>query len=53
MYFALLWVAVNPILFVRWPESKFIQYEHNFLPKVLFWPVTLGALWLVTLLMFY
>ena len=53
MYFALLWVAVNPILFVRWPESKFIQYEHNLLPKVLFWPVTLGALWLVTLLTFY
>jgi hypothetical protein len=53
MYFALLWVAVNSILFVRWPESKFIQFEHNLLPKVLFWPVTLGALWLVTLLTFY
>ena len=53
MYFALLWVAVNSILYVRWPESKFIQYEQNLLPKVLFWPVTLGALWLVTLFTFY
>jgi len=53
MYFALLWVAVDSILYVRWPESKFIQYEKNLLPKVLFWPVTLGALWLVTLVTFY
>ena len=53
MYFALLWVAVNSILYVRWPESKFIQYEKNLLPKVLFWPVTLGALWLATLFTFY
>ena len=53
MYFALLWVAVNSILYVRWPESKFIQYEENLLPKVLFWPVTLGALWVATLLTFY
>jgi len=53
MYFALLWVAVNSILYVRWPESNFIQYEKNLLPKVLFWPVTLGAVWLVTLLTFY
>ena len=53
MYFALLWVAVNSILYVRWTESKFIQYEQNLLPKVLFWPVTLGALWSVTLFTFY
>jgi len=53
MYFAILWVAVNSILFVRWPESKLIQYEKNLIPKVLFWPVTLGALWVLTLRMFY
>ena len=53
MYFALLWVAVNSILYVRWSESRFIQYERNLLPKVLFWPVTLGALWIVTLVTFY
>jgi len=53
MYFAILWVAVNSILFVRWPESKFIQYENNLLPKVLFWPVILGALWVLTLRTFY
>ena len=53
MYFAILWVAVNSILFVRWPESKFIQYDKNLLPKVLFWPVMLGALWVVTLRTFY
>jgi hypothetical protein len=53
MYFAILWVAVNSILFVRWPDSTFIQYEKNLLPKVLFWPVTLGALWLLTIHTFY
>ena len=53
MYFALLWVAVNSILYVRWPESRFIQYQKNLLPKVLFWPVILGAVWLVTILTFY
>ena len=53
MYFALLWVAVNSILYVRWPESRFIQYGKNLFPKVLFWPTTLGALWLATLLTFY
>ena len=53
MYFALLWVAVNSILYVRCPGSKFIQYGKNLFPKVLFWPATLGALWLVTLLTFY
>ena len=45
MCFALLWVTVNSILYVR--------YEKNLLPKVLFWPVTLGALWVVTLVTFY
>jgi hypothetical protein len=53
MYFAILWVAVNSILFVRWTGSMFIQYEKNLLPKVLFWPVTLGALWVLTLRTFY
>ena len=53
MYFALLWVAIDSILYVRCPNFKFIQYEKNLLPKVLFWPVILGALWLVTLLTFY
>jgi hypothetical protein len=38
---------------VRWPESRFIQYDKNLLPKVLFWPVTLGALWLMTIRTFY
>ena len=33
--------------------SSLIMYEKNLLPKVLFWPVTLGAIWLVTLVTFY
>ena len=53
MYFALLWVAIDSILYVRWTKSKFIQYEKNLFPKVLFWPVTLGSLWLITLVTFY
>lgn len=53
MYFTLLWVAIDAILYVRCPNSKFLQYENNLLPKVLFWPFTLGAIWVVTLLTFY
>ena len=53
MYFTLLWVAIDAIVYVRCPNSKFIQYEKNLFPKVLFWPVTLGAIWLVTLMTFY
>jgi hypothetical protein len=53
MYFAILWVAVNAILLVLRPGSAFTAYEENLLPRVLFWPVTLGALWLITLLTFW
>lgn len=53
MYVAILWVAINSILYVRWPASRFIQYERNLFPQVLFWPITLGALWLLTLGTFY
>ncbi len=53
MYLAILWVAINSILFVLCPGSKFIQYEKNLFPKVLFWPLTLGALWVLTIRTFY
>ena len=33
--------------------ARFIHYENNLLPKVLFWPVTLGALWVLTSRTFY
>ena len=52
MYFTILCVAVNAILFVRCPGAKFIQYESNLLPRVLFWPMMLGAIWVLTIITF-
>jgi hypothetical protein len=53
MYFAILWVAFNAILMVRRPEPWVTRYEGNLLSRVLFWPITLGALWLATLGTFF
>jgi hypothetical protein len=53
MYFAILWVAVNSIVLILRPQSWLTRYEENLLPRVLFWPVTLGALWVLTIGTFY
>jgi hypothetical protein len=53
MYFAILWVAVNSILMIRKPELWITRYEDNLWSRILFWPITLGALWLATLGTFY
>ena len=53
MYFAILWVAVNAILMILKPEPWITRYEDNLFSRVLFWPLTPGALWLATLGTFY
>lgn len=51
-YAMILYVAVNYVLFTK-TTLRLIQYRDNFIPKVLFWPVSQFALLLFTLLAFY
>lgn len=47
-YGMILWVALNSILFTKVKGFLFIQYRENLVPKLLFWPVIGGGLFLVT-----
>ena len=53
MYLAILWVAVNSIVLIVKPDFWFTRYRENLLSRTMFWPVTLGALWLLTLVTFF
>lgn len=53
MYFAIIMVAVNTVLFCTSENIRFIQYHDNLIPKLLYWPVVLGLLLGVTLSAFY
>lgn len=48
----ILLVTVIAFLIVHVPGMIFISYQHNFLPKLLFWPICTGALLLSTLAVF-
>ena len=52
-YFAILWVSVNAVLYATTDRFPLIHYRDNFLAKALFWPVLLGALFVITLAVFY
>lgn len=52
MYFSLLWTSVSSILFGA-EKLHILHYKDNFVSKALFWPVTLGYLFVVTVLVFY
>lgn len=52
LYIVILLVTVISFLIVRVPGMIFIRYQHNFLPKLLFWPLCTGALLLSTLVIF-
>ena len=52
-YFAILWVSVNAVLYATTDRFPLIHFRDNFIAKVLFWPVLLGALFVVTLAVFY
>ncbi len=51
-YGVILLVCVNSILFTRDKPMLGIHYRDNLLPKLLYWPLVLGAMFLVTLLVF-
>ena len=53
MYLAVLAVAVNALLFTSQETIRSIQYRDNLLPKLLYWPLLLGVMLGVTLVVFY
>lgn len=53
MYLMILLVSLDAFLFTNGPRLRFLAYENNFLPKVLYWPVLLVTLYAITLATFF
>ncbi len=53
IYFGILWVCVNSVLYATKRPIGFIQYRENLIAKLAYWPFLLGVLFLVTLRTFY
>lgn len=53
IYVAILLVALNSFLFNSLTKNRFISYHDNLLPKLFYWPVTLGAILVITIRTFY
>lgn len=52
LYIVILLVTMIAFLIVHVPGMIFVSYQHNFLPKLIFWPLCMGALLLSTLVIF-
>ena len=53
LYFVLLVVSINSILLASSTDHKLIHYGDNLIVKLLYWPVILGMLFVITLINFY
>ena len=53
MYFMILSVSMNAIVFYTGTRFSFVEYQDNLLPKLLYWPIILWMLLLITLFIFY
>lgn len=53
LYVAILLVSLNAIVFDSSAHIRWVEYQDNLLPKLLYWPLMLGALLTITLLTFY
>lgn len=53
LYMAILVVSLNSIVFASGMDISFIDTKDNLYMKVLYWPVVMGVLLIVTLLNFY
>ena len=54
IYLLLLSISINSILFTRSASNiKFIAYEENLYPKLIYWPLLLGILLIITRIVFY
>lgn len=52
-YAAILGVTVSSILFAMANDLSFLQYRNNLVSKLVYWPGILGALFTITLAVFY
>ncbi|MBA4417843.1 MAG: hypothetical protein C0392_08025 [Syntrophus sp. (in: bacteria)] len=53
MYLALLWVPISSVLLVITKRMSFVAYKNNYISKLLYWPVILGALFVISVIQFY
>ena len=53
LYVILLLQTVNSIIFAATDHVGFLEYKDNLIPKVIFFPITLGLMFAVTIYMFY
>lgn len=53
IYLFILLVVINALLLTYNRNIPFIQYQNNFIPKLLYWPSLLGLLLITTALIFY
>lgn len=51
-YFFVLLITMNAVLFSWKIPVRFVQFHDNLLPKLVYWPVLLGGLFLCTVLIF-
>jgi len=53
LYLILLLQTVNSIIFVATDDIALLEYEDNLIPKVVFFPITLGLMFVVTAYIFF
>ena len=53
LYIILLLQTVNSIIFAATDNVGFLEYQDNLIPKVLFFPITLGLMFAITAYLFY
>lgn len=53
MYFVVLWISINSILVPLADRMRLIQYKENLFSKLIYWPLILGILFVITLINFY
>jgi hypothetical protein len=53
IYIMVLLVIINSLLFVFGSKLRLIQYEDNFVPKLLYWPTLFGLLLIITVGVFF
>ena len=53
LYVILLLQTVNSIIFAATDDVGFLEYKDNLIPKVIFFPITLGLMFVITAKLFF
>ena len=53
LYVILLLQTINSVIFAASDDVGFLEYKDNLYPKVIFFPITLGLMYLITAYIFY